>query len=445
MFRLFEMSAGRSRTSGPARRGELPLTCIFVRTGDAARTDALLRHRLENDVWERSDFHRTRLLRAGLDRGDVRNRSDLGRLPPMDLADVRSPSALLLQRHPTPSQRTTARRYWPLQWVRAGFGVPLGYSADDLDLLADLGAELLTASGVTTGDMIANLLPAGPSRDNWQFVLGAQRAGVSSLAAGPGRRPTDVDDLAPSVLVGEAREVVRLLDAAGTGDRRALGRVHTIIAVGKAPTDRQRARVLDRLGANCAVIRAWAPEGVLALWGQCRGGDGLHSWPAHEVVEVVDSVSGLPTPPGRLGRVLWTGAGWYASALIRLATADVVSLDATLCPTCGRRSPRVRPGLPDGSDPSAVGFSAVLDADAGIDAWVAELRRSATGVDELLVWLAPVDPGAPLAVLERVVAAIGPARLLVTDRAEVDRRFDDASGQKVRDCRAVPDDGSGVR
>jgi len=398
---------------------------------DSAQQDALLRERISGDIYERSAFHRGRLDRAGLGKNGVRHLRDLARLPPMILEDVRSPGDLLL--HAGAQAMTTggrkADRHWPLQWVRSG-GVPLGYSARDLTLLGDLGRRLLESGGITRTDVLANLIAPGASRDFWQLALGAQRAGVSAVSTGPGADVGDLDIFSPTVLAGEAKELIRVLDSAAVLE--VLQRVHTVISVGQLPTERQSEKLAERIAANSgAVLRAWAPDGVLALWGQCRGGSGLHTWPQAELLEVVDPLTGLATPTGRPGQLLWTGTGWYGSAIVRFDTATFVAAVPGQCPSCGRMSLRIEPVE------SAPGVAGFLDDSEQVKGWRAELRRMPAG-DELVIWVVPEDPMHGLALLEAIDAAVGSARVILIEHDELERGLLETHQEKFGDRRALP-------
>lgn len=400
-----------------------------------------LRERSVRDFYGRSEFHRNRLIRAGFGKHGVRTLDGLHGLAPMLLDDVDASSQLLVEGNERPRHR---RQYWPLQWVMAG-DLPLAYSAEDLTLLGGLGRDLLEAAGVSPDDVLANLLPAEASRDQLQVQLGAQAAGLSAASFGVGATVAHVKAISPTVIAGEAKELNRLFDAAKTEGADLLRGVHTLLVSGPTPHPRVWKKLTDHLVEDnpyvldegeespeppTKIVRMWAPDGVFAAWVQCRGGTAFHTWPDIELVEIVDPVTGLPSPETVTGSVLWTGLHWYATAMLRLRTDGVASMHSGVCPTCGRTSPRLV------ADQKAPGFAAVLDSNAYVDEWAAELQRTEES-DELVIWLSLRDDSHSLQVIADVDAKIGPARVQVVDKEVVQRRIDDANGERFGDRRAI--------
>lgn len=401
---------------------------------DEPAQDLALRVRIGGDIYERSQFHRARLDRSGLGKHGIKRKSDLTRLPPMTLDDVSTASTLLLGPDPAGSGRNKRKgrqKYWPLQWIRAGH-IYLGYSSSDLDRLGAIGAEMFEAAGVRRPDVVANLLPSGPTREFMQVTLGCRKAELSYINTGASVTADEIDPLSPTVLVGRPRDLAELIESAD--EHAGLREVHTVFVVGASPSVQQYEKLVGHFGGNhSSVILAWAPEGVMALWSQCRGGDGLHTHPAHEVVEIVDPLTGFAVDSPEPGKLVWTGTGWYSSAVVRLDTHTPAQLLTEKCEACGRLSPRVRPVL------EAKGFAGLLDTSPYVSSWYAELQRQGDA-DQLVVWLA-MSPGAsPIEAMQLVDEKLGNARVVMAEDAEIERRISDARGERFSDRRAMPED-----
>jgi hypothetical protein len=170
-------------------------------------------------------------------------------------------------------------------------------------------------------------------------------------------------------------DLLRLLES------RAL-RPRLVLAVGAVLDDGLRSR-LRAAAWDAPVLSAWAPAGVRALWGECRSGaaGGLHTWPASEVVDLIDPLSGVPAPSGAGGEIVWSALGWRGTVLLRLRTGAFAHMETATCAGCGRGAPRL---FITGSTPA---FLAVLDRHPDVLGWQAELRTVA-GVEELIVFLA---------------------------------------------------------
>ncbi len=295
--------------------------------------------------------------------------ADLGRMPPTDLADVAEPGQLVLRPDLATivrrGQRSLAaravaakllggmhgfnrtvveRRFKPVQWV-LGDGVPIGYSATDLERLARLGEAWLEHAGVRRQDVVVSLLVPGPSVAHHQLVLGSRRMGASAIHLGPSTPVGLVERLVPSVLAGTPYELGSLLGEARRSGCR-LAELRTVVAVGEPLGTSQRAE-LESLAEGAAVVSAWAPPGVRALWSECREGTerhsatGYHVWDG-DVLEVVEGGGRCATS----GELLWTGLGWRGSAVLRLRTWTSVTVEREPCPACGRREARVIPLAP---------------------------------------------------------------------------------------------------
>jgi len=118
--------------------------------------------------------------------------------------------------------------------------------------------------------------------------------------------------------------------------------VVTVLAITRAPLlASERAELEGAAGGQGTVVESWAPPGVRALWAQCRGGEGVHTWPQAELVEVC-APDGTPTLPGEEGELVWTGLGWRGTTFVRLATGVHGRLVEGPCEVCGRTTPRIQ-------------------------------------------------------------------------------------------------------
>jgi hypothetical protein len=451
---------------------------------------------VRHTIYPYSAHYRAVLDATGVGRR-VRSVADLAPLPPTDLATLRDPGALVLRpdvrkmfRHGGPAMSwwtATARvtggmrrlsrhmeqRFRPVQWVLAE-GVPIGYSADDLDRLGARGAAWLKRAGITPSDVVVSLLPAGPTVAHWQLVLGCQRAGVSAIHLGPSADPALVERLVPSVVVGDPAHLHDVLGAGPGGGQ--LPWLRTLLAVGDPLGVERRARLRERAG-GVPVVAAWAPPGVRAIWTECRAGAdgpapaGYHAWP-EDVLEVAGG--GSEAAPGEL---LWTGVGWAGSALLRLRTFAVASTTVGACPACGERGPLVLPhapvarAAPPGPEPSgpeapaprpapvvgaaaaatAEGAVATLDppvtavsgmvpvvgpledvfgADPDVAEWHVE-RRTVEGGEELIVTLAPVWGAAVVPLIRRLDRHLHATQFVVLSADEVAARVEASGGERV--------------
>ncbi|HUR14863.1 MAG TPA: hypothetical protein VM097_10275 [Mycobacteriales bacterium] len=324
----------------------------------------------------------------------------------------------------------------PTTFVEAGLGLryPLASTRSDLDVVARAGARLWRVLGLRRADVLVAGLPLDRTASLQALELAALAAGSPALFPGDG-----VDavaralDLVPATVlalpVASAARVVDDLDETGA----PLGALRVVLLVG-APSDDERAAAAEallRAGVNPAVLAVHAPDGHRLLWGECRPGTGLHSYPDLDLVQLVDPETGASASTGE---VVVTQLGMRGSALLRWRTGDLAeAVEISRCPGCGRRVPRVLgvqraalvPTLQLRQGRRAVdlrGVAAALEGRADVVDWRLVVGPSARdGADELLVHLLPhaaedaSDVAVGVARDVRSAAGLLPTQVVVAD------------------------------
>ncbi len=426
--------------------------------------EELLREYLTHHVYPYSPFYRRRFEEAKLVPKNVTGTADLDKLPPTAWSEVTAePGAFILR----PTERAIARfgerrlvmavtkaklrgkvaqlnrdlidpAFKPVHWHLAG-DVPMGYSREDLERLAEAGSRMLQVAGLHRDDVLIGLYPPGPNLPYWQLVDGARRMGVSAIHFGPAPPLDRLESSSPTVLAGTPEVLESVLGALRTA-RRRLPDLRTLLVLGALVHEDTRAALVSSarsLGAaEVHVVAAWAPPGVRALWAQCKAGSAFHTYPDMELVEVLEG-----------GEVAWSSLAWHGTVFLRLRTGVRATLDEDQCSVCGRIGPRLtvtavqpsaggapvtdtptpafapdkmeraagEPARPAAEEivapapereparepvtvgPDMVASLSVLDEHPGVGVWQAELRR-VNGEDELIVFVAPagVDRLGPL-------------------------------------------------
>jgi hypothetical protein len=315
--------------------------------------DRALARYVANEAYPYSSAVRRRLDTAGLGRKGIRGVEDLARLPAIDLSEVGDGRELVLRpdedtlrvfhgplfalalawarlrgRAGTLQRRVLEPRYKPLEWLLAD-GVPLAYSAADLVRLGELGRRWLWQAGIGPGDVVVDLLAPELRLAALQLSAGCRVARVAHVHLPPTSDPGDVAWLGPTALAGSARHLGRVLRGVRSAED-AFASLRTLLVTGELLDPRARTRLARLAPPSVAIVQAWAPPGVRALWAECRGGDALHAWPDVEVIETGDD--GL----------VWTGLGWRGSALLRLRTGVDAVTENGPCPHCGQEALRLR-------------------------------------------------------------------------------------------------------
>jgi hypothetical protein len=353
-------------------------------------------------------------------------------------------------------RRVILQEYQPVDLRRAGAGaeqVVIASSRSDLDRLNRVGARAAALLGLDERDVLLSAVPLGPTLDAARAVHLGQGASITTLhARGHG---DDLEEVARAAALVPASallvDIDDALDLARTlaEHRVALPRLERVVLYGPPPEDDLRHQVADAFGSvssSRVEVRAlWGPPFGRTMWAECAAGQGLHTTPDLEHLEVLDPITAEPTTAD--GDLTLTTLGWHGTALLRLRTGTWVDpLQAGPCPGCGRTVPRLvgeiapwawqLPMRGDDWQARTVdlrGVPAVLQSMQGVTAWRAEVRGPNDRVprDRLLVEVAGDLGRAERSGLEpRLEAACGIAVHLTVGvhRDEVERAIDDLGG-----------------
>jgi phenylacetate-coenzyme A ligase PaaK-like adenylate-forming protein len=439
------------------------LTGVFDDTEPPSRLraeqDAAVRAYVSRQVYPYSTFNRTRLSASGFGPLGIRSTNDLRAVPPVSWSEVGDGVDLLLRPHRTTitklgstsmtfrlllsslvGRRERFERNWidpvyrPIHWL-VQQGVPVGVTANDLERMSEIGRRWLEAAGVARSDVIASVIPAGPHLDFWQLATGARRGGVPVAFLEVRPDPEDVARLRPTVLAGRPNDVLETAVRAREYGPAVLGGVHTVLLTGELPEEGAGQSIQRQIGREVRVLSAWAPPGVRAMWAACKGATGLHTWPAADIIDVVDPVTLEPQPPGAVGEIVWSALGWAGSVVLRLRTGVKATIDIDACPACRRTTPRI---LPAAVAPAVATFAPVLDAHPGVSAWQGELSQR-NGDEELVIFIAPSRPGHPGRLVreldEKLKTGQAATQFIVLTAAEINRRIEQNGHNQIVDRR----------
>lgn len=367
-------------------------------------------------------FYRRRWVEAGVDVAGIQGVADLERLPLTSKQDLMAaPEAFRLQLAELPLYE---RALWEVIYTTGSTGDPTPVYNTTHDYHAYLFQSRRAAeiSGIRETDVIANLFPLtqAPMGAFLRSATNAYAAGASICAALPGaehgsfgvHRPLDyavhtVEVHRATVLWGVPSFVRRLLLRAL--ERKAdFSSVRMCAITGEPSTPSLReelrrclrelraagTRVFDRYGST-----------ELGAFAQCREEGDWHN-PAPEIQyhEVVDPRTGRRLADGERGALAVTHLDRRGTVLVRFLVGDIVSIERTPCPACGRTGDRVVGPVVRGNDlvkvkGMLVNPAALLGALAGLD-----------GVDEFQVVVQPENAADPHSMDEMVVrVACAPA------------------------------------
>lgn len=304
-------------------------------------------------------YYMKRWSECGVDVAQVRSVSDLERLPLTPKQDLmRDPEAFRLQ---LPELPLHERVLWEVIYTTGTSAEPTPVYNTTHDYHAYLfqSRRLAAISGIRESDVIANLFPltAAPMGAFVRSATNAYAAGAAIFAALPGARLGAFDvqrslneavrgvELHRATIVWGVPSFVRrvLLRALEIGaDFRS---VRMCAITGEATSAAMREeirRCLRALGAQGSVVFDRYGSTEMGAFAQCAEESGWHN-PAPEIQyhEVVDPDTGRRLPDGERGALAITHLDRRGTVLLRFLLGDIVSIERTPCPVCGRQGDRI--------------------------------------------------------------------------------------------------------
>ena len=287
-----------------------------------------------------SSFYHDRMKEQNVHPDDIRELSDVRKLPFMFKRDLRDnyPDRIF-----TATQDELVRYH--VSSGTTGKPTVVGYTQNDLNAWTTSLARGLTSLGLGRGDVIQVSYGYGLFTGGLGMHYGAERIGATVLPTSVGNTERQIElmqDLGataiactPSYLlhIGEVAEKMGVNIKTDTKLRAGI--------LGAEPwTEGMRNRIQDWLG-----IKAYDIYGTSELSGpmftECSEQKGFHIWSDLALVEVIDPKTEEPLEAGEKGELTITILQKEALPMIRYRIGDISSMDEDVCP-CGRTHPRVQ-------------------------------------------------------------------------------------------------------
>jgi len=286
-------------------------------------------------VYRKVPFYRDALDRKGVKPEKIRTLADLPGLPFTTKDDLREHYPLGLLAVP---KDDVAR-------VHASSGTTgkptvTAYSADDLNVWAEVMARVYTMAGATKHDVVHNAYGYGLFTGGLGFHLGAEKIGAMIVPSSGGMSKRQImlmEDFEATVLTSTPSYALVLAETAREMGVDFPSRMKLRIGLfGAEPwTEEMRRELQMRMN-----LEAYDSYGLTEIIGpgvahECPYHDGLHIFEDHFLVEVVDPDSGAPLANGFTGELVLTTLTRQAMPLLRYRTRDRVALKHEPC-ACGR-------------------------------------------------------------------------------------------------------------
>jgi phenylacetate-CoA ligase len=284
-------------------------------------------------------FYKEALARAKVKPGDIKGPDDIRRLPFTAKEDLRQHYPLGFLAVP----RSQVARFHGSSGT-TGKPTFVAYTADDLELWANLCARFLVAGGLRPEHTVQIAFGDGLFTGGFGLHYGVEKVGASVVPAAAGNTPRQLmlmQDLQADVLVCTPSYALNIAEVARQQgiDPRTLPL--KFAHFGAEPwTEDMRKQIeaeLDLIASNNYGLSEVIGPGVS---GECAARNGMHISEDHFLAECVHPDTLEPVARGEQGELVFTTLTKQAMPLIRYRTRDIASLDSSPCP-CGRTGARM--------------------------------------------------------------------------------------------------------
>ncbi|NOD77833.1 MULTISPECIES: phenylacetate--CoA ligase PaaK [unclassified Ruegeria] len=292
-----------------------------IRATQLERLKWSVRHAYENVA-----MYKQRFDEAGVHPDDLQQLSDLSKFPFTYKNDLRDnypfglfavPRSEIIRLHA--SSGTT------------GKPTVVGYTKNDIDNWADLGARSLRASGLRKGDMVHNAYGYGLFTGGLGAHYGIERLGATVVPMSGGQTEKQVNlinDFRPDGIMVTPSYMLNILEQfhkAGLDPRESSLKVGVF---GAEPwTDAMRAEVEAAFDMHAVDIYGLSEIMGPGVANECvETKDGPVIWEDHFLPEIIDPVSGEVLPDGETGELVFTTLTKEGLPMIRYRTRDLTCL-----------------------------------------------------------------------------------------------------------------------
>ena len=295
---------------------------------------------LVNRLYSFSPFYHDRMKEQKIHPDDIRELSDVKKLPFMFKRDLRDnyPDKIF-----TASREELVRYH--VSSGTTGKPTVVGYTKNDLNNWTVSLARALTSIGLGKDDTIQVSYGYGLFTGGLGLHYGAERIGATVLPTSVGNTERQIElmqDLGATAIACTPSYLLHIGEVAekmGVNIKKDT-RLRTGILGAEPWTDGMRKRMEEWLG-----IKAYDIYGTSELSGpmftECSEQKGFHVWSDLALAEIVDPSTGEPLEPGERGELTITILQKEALPMIRYRIGDISVLDDEQC-ECGRTHPRVQ-------------------------------------------------------------------------------------------------------
>lgn len=284
-------------------------------------------------------FYKSTFAKTGITPDSIKSLDDLKRLPFTTKEDLRGYYPLGFLAVP----RANVAR---IHGSSGTTGKPtfVAYTAEDLDLWANLCARFLVAGGLRSEHLVHIAFGYGLFTGGFGLHYGVEKVGASVVPAASGNTPRQVMllmDLQADAIVCTPSYAFSIAEEAASQGINPKDIPLRFAHFGGEPwTEDMRVQIEKDLGLlafnNYGLSEVIGP----GVSGECAARKGMHIQEDHFIVECVDPQTLEPVAMGERGELVFTSLTKQAMPIIRYRTRDLACLDDSACP-CGRTGIRM--------------------------------------------------------------------------------------------------------
>ncbi|MFK4083072.1 phenylacetate--CoA ligase PaaK [Kribbella sp. NPDC020789] len=277
-------------------------------------------------TYENVPHYKAALDSVGFAPGDLRELSDLSRLPFTTKHDLRENYPFGMFAVP----RTEVSRVHASSGT-TGRPTVVGYTQQDIDTWADLMARSIRAAGGRAGDICHVAYGYGLFTGGLGAHYGAERLGCTVVPVSGGMTERQVDlirDFGAQIIMVTPSYFLAIVDEM---ERRGLDPHDTPLRIGifgaEPWTEQMRTEVEQRTGMHAVDIYGLSEVMGPGVAQECvESKDGLHIWEDHFYPEIIDPITGDVLPDGSEGELVFTTLTKQAFPVLRYRTRDLTRL-----------------------------------------------------------------------------------------------------------------------
>lgn len=289
-------------------------------------------------VYENVPYYRKKMEEAGVKPEDIKELSDITKLPFLTKDDLRDaypydlmalPVSECVRIHSTSG--TTGRRVVDF------------YTQNDIDKWEDGCARAICAAGGTKEDVVQVSYGYGLFTGGSGLNGGSHKVGCLTLPMSSGNTDRQLQfmcDLGTTILCCTPSYAAYLAESINERGIKDQIKVKAGIFGAEAWSEEMRHDIEKNLG-----IKAYDIYGLTEIEGpgvafECEAQDGMHICEDYFIPEIVDLDTLEPVPDGQIGELVFTSFAKEAFPLIRYRTKDITYITHEKC-KCGRTHARI--------------------------------------------------------------------------------------------------------